>query len=155
MKAREVCAAACDAIGSGQFDHVRINFANGDMVGHTGNFDATVTAVEIVDRCLADLEAATLAAGGVLLVTADHGNADEMVELEKGKVVLVDGHAKSKTSHTLSPVPLVLIDPAGAWRLEGKEGVVSGELAQIGASLLTLCGVPVPQGFLPSMVVPR
>ena len=155
MKAREVCAAACEAIKSGQFDHVRINFANGDMVGHTGNFDATVTAVEVVDRCLADLEAATRAAGGVLLVTADHGNADEMVEIEKGKVVLVEGHSKPKTSHTLSPVPLVLVDPAGAWRLDGKEGVVSGELAQIGASVLTLCGVAVPPSFLPSMVAPR
>jgi 2,3-bisphosphoglycerate-independent phosphoglycerate mutase len=155
MKAREVCAAACDAIRGGQFDHVRINFANGDMVGHTGNFDATVKSVEVVDRCLADLEAATRAAGGVLLVTADHGNAEEMVEIEKGKVVIVDGRAKPKTSHTLSPVPLVLIDPTGAWRLEGKEGEVSGELAQIGASVLTLCGVAVPRSFLPSMVAPR
>jgi hypothetical protein len=102
MKAREVCAAACDAIGSGQYDHIRINFANGDMVGHTGNFDATVTAVEVVDRCLADLEAATLAAGGVLLVTADHGNADEMVELEKGRVVLVDGHLEDRRRATRS-----------------------------------------------------
>jgi 2,3-bisphosphoglycerate-independent phosphoglycerate mutase len=155
MKAREVCEAACDAIVSGEFDHVRINFANGDMVGHTGNFAATVTAVEVLDRCLADLEAATLAAGGVLLVTADHGNADEMVELEKGKVAIADGRAKPKTSHTLSPVPLVLVDPTGAWRLQGKEGVVSGELAQIGASVLTLCGVAVPTNFLPSLVVPR
>jgi 2,3-bisphosphoglycerate-independent phosphoglycerate mutase len=134
---------------------VRINFANGDMVGHTGNFDATVVSVEVVDRCLADLEAATRAAGGVLLVTADHGNADEMVELEKGKVVVVDGHAKPKTSHTLNPVPLVLVDPTHTWRLEGVPGEVSGELAQVGASVLTLCGVAVPDTFLPSMVHAR
>jgi 2,3-bisphosphoglycerate-independent phosphoglycerate mutase len=155
MKAREVCEAACEAIVSGEFDHVRINFANGDMVGHTGNFDATVISVEVVDRCLADLEAATLVAGGVLLVTADHGNADEMVELEKGRVLVVDGHVKAKTSHTLNPVPLVLVDPTNAWRLDGKPGEVSGELAQIGATVLTLCGVAVPDTFLPSMVHPR
>jgi 2,3-bisphosphoglycerate-independent phosphoglycerate mutase len=155
MKAREVSALACEAIRSRTYDHVRINFANGDMVGHTGNFDATVASVEVVDRCLADLEAATREAGGVLLVTADHGNADEMVELEKGKVIVVDGHAKPKTSHTLNPVPLVLVDPTGAWRLDGEPGEVSGELAQIGASVLTLCGVDVPDTFLPSMVHPR
>ncbi len=155
MKAREVCAAACEAIEHGGFDHVRINFANGDMVGHTGNFDATVTSVEVLDRCLADLEAATRAAGGVLLVTADHGNADEMVELEKGKVVVADGRAKTKTSHTLNPVPLVLVDPTDTWKLVGAPGEVSGQLAQIGASVLTLCGVAVPAPFLPSLVALR
>ncbi|HND31198.1 MAG TPA: alkaline phosphatase family protein, partial [Myxococcota bacterium] len=135
---------------SGKFDHIRLNLANGDMVGHTGNFDATVTAVECVDRCVGRLWAACQEEGAVLLVTADHGNADEMVELDKkGNPILVDGHTKPKSSHSLNPVPFYLWDPAKCWRLAevGEAGIAS-----IGGTLLLLAGLELPEGYAPALI---
>src|SRR5690606_8694025 len=83
MKAAEITDAAVTAIESGDFDFVRLNYANGDMVGHTGDLEATRIAMEVVDRQLARLEDAVKKTGGVLLVTADHGNADEMYSRDK------------------------------------------------------------------------
>jgi 2,3-bisphosphoglycerate-independent phosphoglycerate mutase len=153
MKAAEVTDAAIAAIESGEYDHVRLNLANGDMVGHTGNLDATRVALSCVDIQLARLERATRAAGGVLLVTADHGNADEMY-MRKGSRVLTDeqGSPKPRTSHSLAPVPFIVCDPSGAWTLADADGQ---SIAAIAASLLTLLDVPVPSGWLPSLVRPR
>jgi 2,3-bisphosphoglycerate-independent phosphoglycerate mutase len=152
MKARAITARACEAIASGRFDHVRLNLANGDMVGHTGNFDATVRAVETVDACLAELEAAAKAAGGVLLVTADHGNADEMYELDKkGAPVIVDGRRKPRTAHSLNPVPFVLADFSGQWALDA-EACRGAGIASIGGTVLALAGIALPEGYLPALV---
>jgi 2,3-bisphosphoglycerate-independent phosphoglycerate mutase len=152
MKARAITARACEALGSGRFDHVRLNLANGDMVGHTGNFDATVRAVETVDACLSELEAAAKAAGGVLLVTADHGNADEMYELDKkGAPVLVDGKRKPRTAHSLNPVPFVLADFSGQWALDA-EACRGAGIASIGGTVLALAGIALPNGYLPALV---
>ena len=111
MKAREITDAAVHAIGDG-YDHVRLNLANGDMVGHTGNLAASITAVECVDQQLARIESAVTQAGGLLLITADHGNADEMF-MRKGENVLRDasGAPLPRTSHTLNPVPFIVFDP--------------------------------------------
>ena len=150
MKAAEVTDAAIDAIRSGRYDHVRLNLANGDMVGHTGDLAATQIAVEAVDLCVGRLEAAVRAADGVLLVTADHGNADEMVMRDKHGRPLLDanGQPAPRTSHTLNPVPFILVDPRGALRLRsGNHG-----LAAVAATVLQLCGVDVPADYAPSLV---
>lgn len=170
MKAEEVTDRAVAAIRSGRYDHIRLNLANGDMVGHSGDFAATVRAVEVVDRCVGRLRAAAAAAGAVLVVTADHGNADEMVELDKkGRPLLVDGRRKPRTSHSLNPVPFHLADPAGRWELvpdaelsAGAAGV-SAEgagaadaeppgIASVGATLLMLHGIAAPEGYAPSLI---
>jgi 2,3-bisphosphoglycerate-independent phosphoglycerate mutase len=150
MKAREITALACEAAASGRYDHIRLNLANGDMVGHSGDFAATVRAMETVDSCVGQLEACVRAAGGVLIVTADHGNADEMYELDKhGKPLVVDGHRKPRTSHSLNPVPAILLDSSGQWTVEAPP---EAGIANLGATLLNLAGIATPEGYLPSIV---
>ncbi len=152
MKAERITSLAVEAIASGRYDHVRLNLANGDMVGHTGDFEATVAACETLDACLARLEAATLAAGGTLVVTADHGNADQMFELEGGAYKLVHGQRVKRTAHSLNPVPFVVVDAARRWQVLHVEGA---GLANIGSSLLTLAGLVPPDDFEPSLVALR
>jgi 2,3-bisphosphoglycerate-independent phosphoglycerate mutase len=150
MQAQRITERAVQAIRSGEFDHVRLNLANGDMVGHTGNLPATVAAVACVDACVGQLAEACAEAGAVLLVTADHGNADQMVELDKhGVAVLLDGKPKPRTSHSLNPVPFVLVDAAGRWALAD---VPDAGIANIGATLLVLAGLTPPDAYLPSLV---
>ena len=150
MKAREITAAAVQAISGGAYDVVRLNLANGDMVGHSGDFAATVRAMETVDACVGDLDAAVRAAGGVMIVTADHGNADEMVELDKkGAPLLQDGRRKPRTSHSLNPVPCILVDATGTWILDAAS---DAGIANLGATVLTLCGVTPPADYLPAIV---
>ena len=154
MKAEAITDLAVAAIASGDYDHVRLNLANGDMVGHTGDFDATVAACETLDACLARLEAATVAAGGVLVVTADHGNADQMYELDKttGGYKLSGGRRVVRTAHSLNPVPFVVVDPLRRWDVVAVEGA---GLANIGTSLLVLAGLTPPDDFEPALVTPR
>ncbi len=152
MKAAEIVDAAIHGLRSGH-DHVRLNLANGDMVGHTGDFAATVRGVEAVDRALGHLRDACHDRGAILLVTADHGNADLMFELDKnGALVVVDGREKPKTSHTLNPVPFILYDPTHRWTLTHEQGA---GIAQIGATLLRLLDVPIPGSYLPALVEER
>lgn len=105
MKAAEVTDKLITAILSGKYNFLRANFPNGDMVGHTGNFQAAVIAVEAVDLCLTRIIKAVDTANGILIVTADHGNADEMLEKSKN-----GEPPKPKTSHTLNPVPFFIYD---------------------------------------------
>ena len=104
MKAAEITDQLVEAILSGKYDFLRTNYPNGDMVGHTGNFEATVIGVESVDLQLARVKKAVDAVNGILLVTADHGNADEMYEKKKKEGAPI----KSKTSHTLNKVPFIV-----------------------------------------------
>lgn len=153
MKAQRITDVAIQALRSGKFDHIRLNLANGDMVGHTGNFDATVAAVECVDHCVGQLWAACQEVGAVLLVTADHGNADEMVELDKkGNPILVDGQTKPKSSHSLNPVPFYLWDPEQRWQLAE---VADAGIASIGATLLLLAGLKTPEGYARALISNR
>ena len=135
MKCAEIVAAAIAAVKSGSFDHVRLNLANGDMVGHTGNFAATVQAMEAVDACVGALADACRDARAILLVTADHGNADEMYELDKkgAPLVAADGRRKPRTSHSLNPVPFLFVDPTGATlnRLEARVAELLGKEAAL------------------------
>lgn len=146
MKAAEITDAMIAALQSGQYRFLRCNYANGDMVGHTGHFRAATMAIEAVDLALARLLAAIDAAGGVALVTADHGNADEMFEIDKktGQPALnPDGSPKAKTAHTLNPVPLILYDNVSGvsgGRLGLRQTETAG-LSNIAATTANLLGL--------------
>jgi 2,3-bisphosphoglycerate-independent phosphoglycerate mutase len=129
MSALELTAKAVAQIDSGAFDLIILNFANPDMVGHTGILAAAIAAVETVDRCLGEIAAAVSRAGGALVVTADHGNCELMRD-----PVTQEPH----TAHTLNPVPVVLMGgPAGGMLADGR-------LADIAPTLLALMGLPQP-----------
>jgi 2,3-bisphosphoglycerate-independent phosphoglycerate mutase len=124
-----VTANAVAAIGSGKYDLIVLNYANADMVGHTGDLGAAVKAVEAVDAGLEGIVAAVRAAGGTMLVTADHGNAEQMKDPLSGT---------PHTAHTTNVVPAVLVNgPAGA-RLH------DGRLADVAPTLLALMGIAKP-----------
>ena len=127
MSAYPVCDAVCDKIRSGNYDAVILNFANCDMVGHTGVFDAAVAAVEAVDECVGRVVEATREMGGAVIITADHGNADCMV----GE----DGNPF--TPHTTNPVPFCVV----GYDCELRDG---GRLADIAPSMLKILGLPQP-----------
>ncbi len=127
MSAEEVARRFCAAIGNG-YRFAVVNFANPDMVGHTGVIPAVVKAVETVDRCLGDVVAAVEAAGGISLVTADHGNAETMLE--------PDGRSPH-TAHTSNPVPLIAT--AEGLRLRERGG-----LSDLVPTCLELLGLPEP-----------
>jgi 2,3-bisphosphoglycerate-independent phosphoglycerate mutase len=142
MKAAEIADAMIAALESGSYRTLRCNFANGDMVGHTGNFRAATMAIEAVDLALGRLLAAVDAAGGVALVTADHGNADEMYEIDKKTkqpATNPDGSYQAKTSHTLNPVPLILYDNVSGGRLGLRQTETAG-LSNIAATTANLLG---------------
>lgn len=142
MKAAEVTDKLIAALKSGKYDFLRANYPNGDMVGHTGSFNATRIAVEAVDLCLARVIKAVDETGAILIVTADHGNADEMLEKSKG------GTAKAKTSHTLNPVPFIIYDKQQ--KHEFKEG--SFGLANVAATVTELLGIDHPEVWEESML---
>ncbi|HLY46051.1 MAG TPA: 2,3-bisphosphoglycerate-independent phosphoglycerate mutase [Stellaceae bacterium] len=130
MSAAEVTDKVVAAIASGRFDVVVLNYANTDMVGHTGDLAAAIKAVEAVDVCLGRLSEAVEAAGGTLVITADHGNAEMMRDPETGE---------PHTAHTLNPVPFVIVNPPGA-----VARVESGRLADVAPTLLAILGLPKP-----------
>ncbi|MFT4037512.1 MAG: 2,3-bisphosphoglycerate-independent phosphoglycerate mutase [Thermomicrobiales bacterium] len=144
MSAGPLTDAVVAAIASGKYHFVIINFANGDMVGHTGVLPAAITAVETADGALGRIVAATLEQGGAALVTADHGNAEEMIDLATGA---------SMTAHTTNPVPLVLAAPEGSPLRHGTLRA-DGRLAGIAPTVLDLLGVaPPPDMTEPSLLV--
>jgi 2,3-bisphosphoglycerate-independent phosphoglycerate mutase len=130
MSAPEVTDRLCDAVAGGQFDLIVVNYANGDMVGHTGNLAAAMRAVEAVDSCLGRLADSVAAAGGCLLITSDHGNAEQMDDPATGQ---------PHTAHTMNRVPVLLVN-APAWAA----GLADGRLADIAPTLLQLMNLPVP-----------
>jgi 2,3-bisphosphoglycerate-independent phosphoglycerate mutase len=130
MSAAEVTDRLVAAVRSGAYDFIFVNYANPDMVGHTGMLDAAIKAISTVDRCLGRLEEAVREAGGALLITADHGNAETMTDPVTGAPF---------TSHTVNDVPVILVNgPAGVGTLR------SGRLADVAPTLLELIGLPVP-----------
>ena len=143
MKAAEITDAMIAALQTGKYKVLRCNYANGDMVGHTGNFRAATMAIEAVDLALSRLLPAIDAAGGVALITADHGNADEMFELDKKTrkpALNKDGSFKAKTAHTLNPVPLILYDKVSGGRL-GLQRTETAGLSSIAATVANLLGL--------------
>jgi 2,3-bisphosphoglycerate-independent phosphoglycerate mutase len=130
MSAHGVTDVLCRAITSRDQDFILCNYPNGDMVGHTGSLPATIKAVETVDACLARIVAAAEQAGARLLITADHGNCEMMIDPATGG---------PHTAHTTNPVPLMLLDPAGNRPLRS-----GGALCDVGPTVLTLLGLDVP-----------
>lgn len=156
MKAAEITDRLISELRTGRHRFARVNYANGDMVGHTGHFDATVMAVEAVDLQLARLRQAVDALGGVLVVTADHGNADEMFQRGKGGAIerdKVTGVPVAKTSHTLAPVPLAIHDRQAddRYALDPARAAGAG-IASVTATCLELLGYTVPTDLAPSLV---
>ena len=130
MSAAGVTDVLCRAIESGSYDFTLCNYANCDMVGHTGVFPAVIKAVETVDSCLARVVAAAEKAGARLLVTADHGNCEVMIDPKGGG---------PHTAHTTNPVPLVVVDPAGDRPLRN-----GGALCDVGPTILSMLGLEQP-----------
>jgi len=153
MKAAEITDRLIDEMRSGKYRFVRVNFPNGDMVGHTGVFLAARIAVETVDLCLKRILAAVDELGGMAIITADHGNADEMFELDKnGKPKLDEnGVIKAKTSHTLSKVPFILYDNVNNGKYTLKNGNFG--LANIAATVANFLGFEAPDIWEESMIL--
>lgn len=156
MKAAEVTDAFINELKARPYDFARLNYANGDMVGHTGVLDAARLAVESVDLCLHRILKAVFELDGLVLVTADHGNADEMYELDpKTRRPILDenGELRPKTSHTLSPVPLILVSPKSSRPgiSFDRHGSMPG-LANVASTALELMGLRPPDAFLPSLL---
>ena len=156
MKAAEITDRLMSELRTGEHRFARVNYANGDMVGHTGAFDATVIAVETVDLQLARLLKVVEELQGILVVTADHGNADEMFQREKSGRVQRDkktGQPVVKTSHTLNPVPFLIYDPMRGDRYEIDEGrAKSAGIANVTATCLELLGFEAPDDLESSLL---
>jgi 2,3-bisphosphoglycerate-independent phosphoglycerate mutase len=155
MKAAEITDVTIEKLATGQFPFARINFANGDMVGHTGDRRAAIVAVEAVDLSLERLLDAMEEMGAVTLVTADHGNSDEMYEVDKKTGEFKrdeDGEPMAKTAHTLNPVPFTIVDPAFAGEYELDPSVDSAGLSNVAATALGLMGYQPPGHFDPSLI---
>ncbi|MBI5543311.1 MAG: 2,3-bisphosphoglycerate-independent phosphoglycerate mutase [Deltaproteobacteria bacterium] len=153
MKAAEITDTLLKEITGGGFQFARVNFANGDMVGHTGDFWAARQAVETVDLCLGRLLPMVKALGGIMLITADHGNADEMYEVDKkGNVKMENGRPKSKTSHTLNPVPAIIYDPGFNGEYEIDKSVARPGLANLTATFVQLLGYRPPADYVPAII---
>jgi 2,3-bisphosphoglycerate-independent phosphoglycerate mutase len=153
MKAAEVTDEVVEAIKSGEYRFVRVNYANGDMVGHTGHYAATFSAVQAVDLALERVVRAVKDAGGVLVVTADHGNSDDMFMSKKGKIERdEEGRPVPKTSHSLNPVVYAIYDPKERYVID--EAVEKPGLANNAATILSLLGYEAPANYLPSIIKP-
>ena len=155
MKAAEIADATVAAIQSNEAKHLRINFANGDMVGHTGKLEAAVIAVEAVDLQLGRLLRAIDKAKGAIVITADHGNADEMFDVAKdgsGYVRKENGAFDVRTSHSLNAVPCHIWAPGHS--LKGAPVREPG-LANVAATVLHLLGFAAPSHFEPSLIEVR
>ena len=154
MKAAEITDATLTALRRGGMRHGRINYANGDMVGHTGNLDASVIAVEAVDLCLARIIPVIEKLDGALIVTADHGNCDEMFEVDKKSGDFKrssTGKLRSKTSHTLNAVPCYIYAP-GSDSLRLNDQIEHPGIANISATTFELLGYERPEGYEPSIL---
>ncbi len=141
MKSKEITDHMIAAMESKKYDFLRCNFPNGDMVGHTGVMSAVITAMECVDESVGEIIEAAKHLGYLVLVTADHGNADQMTETKKGKTSI-------RTAHSLNPVPFIIYDPDETHDLkEGKFG-----LANVAPTVATLLGLEKPACWEESMV---
>lgn len=164
MKAAEITDKVIEALHRkrNKYRFIRLNLANGDMVGHTGIFEAVRIAVEAVDLCLGRVIQAVRDVGGILVVTADHGNSDDMYEHDKksGAVVMDPrtGIPKARTAHSLNPVPCYIYDPAGTSKVRLAAGAAATEkgpvlgIASLAATCIKLIGFEPPADYTPSIV---
>jgi 2,3-bisphosphoglycerate-independent phosphoglycerate mutase len=153
MKGAEITDKIIEAIESNKYDFIRLNYPNGDMVGHTGIYQSTIIAIETVDMCISRLANAVEKAGGVMIITADHGNCDDMYQHNKktGKVCKdKNGHMEAKTSHSLNPVPCIIYDP----KYKGDYSTVLTPglgISSIAATCIELLGYIPPEDYTPSV----
>ena len=154
MKCAQITDRLIEVANEGKFRFMRVNFPNGDMVGHTGNYLATVVSMEALDLCLARIIEAIDKVKGVAIITADHGNADEMYEMDK-KTGLPkkdkEGHYKAKTSHTLNPVPCIIYDNFGSDSYTVKQSDNYG-LSNVAATVVNLMGYEAPDFWDSSII---
>lgn len=144
MQTKEVCQVACQTILSGKYPFIVLNFANPDMVGHTGILEAAVEAVESCDQAFADLLDATAEAKGSLVITADHGNCEQMIDLRTG-----DPH----TAHTTNPVPAVVADFSG--QIKNGAKLAGGSLADIAPTILDILQMEKPKEMTGTSLIRR
>lgn len=144
MKAQEITDSTISLLEQNNMRFGRINFANGDMVGHTGDVSATVSALETVDNCLGRLVEAIDRVDGVLIFTADHGNADEMFVEKEGERI-------ARTSHTLNQVPFAIYDPLNQERYRLNDDIAGG-LANVASTVFNLLGYRAPSDYQPSLL---
>jgi 2,3-bisphosphoglycerate-independent phosphoglycerate mutase len=154
MKCAEITDEVIKAVGSGKYDYIRLNYPNGDMVGHTGIYQAVVCSMEAMDLQLGRLLKAVDEAGAVLVITADHGNSDDMYEHDKKTGAVSrksDGSPKAKTSHSLNPVPCVVYDSGyqGEYPNAAGEGALNEGLgiSSIAATCIQLLGYVPPADY--------
>ncbi len=154
MKCAEITDKVIEAIKSGKYDHIRLNYPNGDMVGHTGVFNAVVCSMEGMDLQLGRLKAAIEEAGGILCLTADHGNSDDMYEHNKDGSVKMDknGEPKAKTSHSLNPVPGIIYDPEYKGEYDNTSLNSGLGISSWAATLINLMGYEAPTDYDKSMI---
>ena len=155
MKCAEITDKLIECLESGEYKYLRVNFPNGDMVGHTGSLLATRCSMEALDLQLARILKALDKVGGVALITADHGNADEMYEMDKKSGLPKadkNGNYKSKTSHTLNPVPCIIYDNVtdGAYTVKVDEGNFG--LSNVAATMVNLMGFEAPDMWDESII---
>ncbi len=143
MKAKEVTEKLMQALRSKKYKFLRVNYANGDMVGHTGNIQSCIKAVQTLDACLPQVITEVLQQQGIVIITADHGNVEEKFD-KQGKI---------KTSHTLNPVPFFVLDSAyqGEYTLS-TEGIAKPGIANMTATFLELLGFAAPEFYEKSLV---
>ena len=144
MKANEITDKVIELLESGNFDFGRLNFANGDMVGHTGIVEAVIEAVETVDSCVGKLLETVKKLGGIAMIIADHGNADEMYTVK-------DGKKSPKTAHTLNPVPFVIYDPEYKGEYKMKDLDKRG-LSNVASTILNLLGYEKVEDYDSSLI---
>lgn len=153
MKCAEIADRVIEEVESGKWQFIKMNFPNGDMVGHTGVFEAVVCSMEALDLQIGRIEEAVRKAGGILVITADHGNADDMIEHnKKGEASLkANGEPKAKTSHSLNPVPCIIYDPCynGEYLKELAQGL---GISSIATTCIELLGYEKPEGYDPCIV---
>lgn len=157
MKAAEITDVALESIRANKHRFIRINYPNGDMVGHTGHVQAVQISVEATDLSVGRLMEAIREAGGILVLTADHGNADEMYERNKKGEIVMDprtGQPKAKTSHSLNPVPCFVWDASGSAKVRLSEAARKGGLGitSLTATCIKLLGFEPPADYDPAVV---
>ncbi len=140
MKCAEITDRVIEEIEKGEYPFIKLNYPNGDMVGHTGIYEAVLCSMEALDLCIGRLKKAVEKAGGILILSADHGNSDDMYEHAKNGDVKIkeNGKAQAKTSHSLNPVPCIIYDPAykGEYTKELRKGLGISSLAATSIELL-------------------
>ncbi|OEL21308.1 2,3-bisphosphoglycerate-independent phosphoglycerate mutase [Dichanthelium oligosanthes] len=154
MKALEIAQKARDAILSRKFDQVRVNIANGDMVGHTGDIEATIVGCKAADEAVKIILDAIEQVGGIFILSADHGNAEDMAKRDKSGKPLrdKDGKVQTLTSHTLNPVPIAIGGPGLAPGVRFRTDLPNAGLANVAATVMNLHGFEAPDYYEPTLI---